>query len=119
MQQQQQKQRINNTKDNNEEIATRVESGNNIEETTATGRTVNNENSDPELGNGIKEIDSIEKEHTRQVFRKKIHKYIKKRLSEREYKTVVKPTPLKNKLQLFDQIILVEYRKYTSQTYGQ
>ena len=40
MQQQQQNQRISNTEGNNEESATRVESGNNIEETTAKGRTV-------------------------------------------------------------------------------
>ena len=77
MQQQRQKQRISNTKDNNEESATRVESGKNIEKTTATGRTVNNENSDPELDNEMKEADSIEKEHIRQVFRKKFRQIYK------------------------------------------
>ena len=76
MQQQQQRQRISITRDNNKESAPRVESGDNNEETTATGRTMNNENSDPELDNGIKEVNSIEKEHIRQVFRKNFNKCI-------------------------------------------
>ena len=54
MQQQQQRQRISITRDNNEESAPRVESGGNNEETTATGRTMNNENIDPELDTGKK-----------------------------------------------------------------
>ena len=108
MQQQQQRQRISITRDNNEESAPRVESGDNNEETTATGRTMNNENSDPELDYGIKEANSIEKEHIRQVFRKNFNKYIEIQLTEREYKTIVKPTPWKNKLQLFDQVISEE-----------
>ena len=103
MQQQQQRQRISITRDNNEESTLRVESGGNNEETLAMGRTMNNENSDPELDNGIKEANSIEKEHIRQVFRKNFNKYIEMQLTEREYKTIVKPTPWKNKIQLFDQ----------------
>ena len=96
------------TRDNNEESAPRVESGGNNEETTAKGRTMNNENSDPELDNRIKEANSIEKEHIRQVFRKNFNKYIEMQLTEREYKTIVKPTPWKNKIQLFDQVISEE-----------
>ena len=108
MQQQQQRQRISIARDNNEESAPRIKSGGNNEETTATGRTMNNENSDPELDNGMKEANSIEKEHVRQVFRKNFNKYIEMQLTEREYKTIVKPTPWKNKLQLFDQVISEE-----------
>ena len=69
---------------------------------------MNNENSDPELDNGIKEANSIEKEHIRQVFRKNFNKYIEMQLTEREYKTIVKPTPWKNKIQVFDQVISEE-----------